>query len=145
MAGRAAYVWYEPPYSSLTPQLIRLLVGKGVGRNGWAVMMALCMGVHVDRTFDMKPASRIAELTGLTEKQVSRGVAELRRLSIIVPVTRKAKDGTHHIDRSCFGHVATYCFTKDAWQLIEDGFKSREQQAAEGEQGARHSESAGYM
>ena len=133
---KADYVFYEKPYASLSPQLIQLLVSKGIGRNGWAVMAALCMGVHADRTFDMKPASRIAELTGLTEKQVSRGVAELRQLNIIVPITRKAKDGTRHIDRSCFGHVATYCFTKDAWRLIESGFKSREQQAGEGGSGA---------
>lgn len=137
MAARADYVLYEPPYSSLSPRLIQLMVSKGVGRNGWAVMAALCMGVHTDRTFDMKPASRIAELTGLTEKQVSRGVAELRQLNIIVPITQKAKDGTRHIDRSCFGHVATYCFTRDAWQLIESGFKSREQQDGEGESEAQ--------
>ena len=134
---KADYVLYEAPYASLSPQLIQLMVSRGVGRNGWAVMMALCTGVHSDRTFDMKPASKIAELTGLNEKQVSRGVAELRQQNIIVPITRKAKDGTRHIDRSCFGHVATYCFTRDAWQLIEGGFKGRNQRVGEGESEAQ--------
>ena len=98
------------------------MVQKKVGRNGWAVMAALCMGVHVDRTFDMKPAARIAELTGLSEKQVARGMAELRQRGVIVPVTRRSKDGSRHVDRPCFGHVATYCFTKSAWDCIADGF-----------------------
>jgi len=124
MSCSAAYVLYEPPYAALSPHIVQLLVQRGVGRNGWAVMLALCMGLHENRMFDRKSAQRIAELTGLTEKQVSRGMAELKEQGIIAPIVRKSKGGSFSIDRPCFGHVATYCFTKDAWEQIADGFKS---------------------
>lgn len=122
MASKAGYVRFKPPYASLSPEMVQLLVSKGVGRNSWAVMVALSSGIHSDRTLDLKPAQAIARSTGLSEKQVSRGMAELKAKNIIAPVIRKSRDGTRRVDRSCFGHVATYCFTKEAWESIAGGF-----------------------
>ena len=122
-AGKKDYVKYASPFAAIPPQTVQLLVQRGIGRNGWAVMVALCMGTHVNGRFDIKPAKRIAELTGLNEKQVSRGVAELRKQKIIAPIAIKKDNGDWRLDRSCFGHVATYCFTRDAWEAIAEGLR----------------------
>jgi hypothetical protein len=45
-------------------------------------------------------------------------MAELRGKGIIVPVIRKTKDGSRHLDRSAYGHVAQYCITRDLWNAI---------------------------
>ena len=122
MASKAGYVRFKPPYASLSPEMVQLMVSKGIGRNAWAVIIALSSGIRSDRTLDLKSAQRIAESTGLSEKQIARGMAELKAKNILAPVIRQSKDGTRRVDRSCFGHVATYCFTKEAWEFIEKGF-----------------------
>lgn len=118
MTARSPYVRHESPYATLSAGMMRLLVAKGIGRNGWAVMAALCCGVHEDRTLDRRSAAAIRSMTGLTPNQVARGMAELRDKGIIAPVTRINAVGYAHPDRSNFGHVAQYCFTKEAWKRI---------------------------
>ena len=123
MAGNNYYVAYEAPYSVFSPFLIQLMTEKHLGRNALAVMAVLAMEVHSDRTFGLKSAAKISELSGLSERAVARGMDELKANNLITPVVKKRKDGSKYIDRSCFGHVATYCFTKDAWERISPGFK----------------------
>ena len=126
MNQKAGYVKYRAPYTTLPFGLMRLLVEKQVGRNSWPVMAALCNGVHVNRMLDVKSSERIVKLTGLTANQVARGMRELREKGVIVPVTRKTKDGYRHPDRSNFGHVAQYCFTPEAWGWIEGDIEAPE-------------------
>ena len=98
---------------------MKLLVEKRVGRNGWAVMVALCRKVYADGRLGRTPAAEIAEASGLTAYQVARGMKELRDKGIIAPVTRKTAQGYRHPDRSNYGHVAQYRFTKKAWARVE--------------------------
>lgn len=127
MARNSQFVRFKTPYASLSPQMVQLLTRKGVGRNGWPVMVALCTAINDDRVLGKKSARKIAELTGLSEKQVSRGMAELKELGIIAPIVKKSKDGRRYLDRSCHGHVATFCFSEDAWKSIREGFDLPEQ------------------
>lgn len=106
-------------YSVLPDGLLRAMVEKGVGRNGWAVMMALCHVVYGDGILGRMPAKCVAEITGLTEYQIARGMTELRNKKIIVPVMRTTAEGYRHHDRSNLGHVAQYCICKDVWNQIE--------------------------
>ena len=111
---------YPPSeFATLPTGLMRLLVDKKVGRNGWAVMVALCRKVYADGRLGRTPASEIAEVAGLTAYQVARGMKELRDKELIAPVTRKTAQGYRHPDRSNYGHVAQYRFTKKAWARIE--------------------------
>ena len=111
---------YPPSeFATLPMGLARLLAEKRVGRNGWAVMVALCRKVYADGRLGRTPASEIAEASGLTAYQVARGMKELRDKGIIAPVTRKTAQGYRHPDRSNYGHVAQYRFTKKAWARIE--------------------------
>lgn len=126
MTNEVEYVHYRAPFSAISPGLVRLLVEKQVGRNGWPVMVALCYGVYPNRTLKVKSSEGIAEFTGLTANQIARGMRELREKGIIVPVTRKTKAGFRHLDRSNFGHVAQYCLTPEAWSWIENDIESPE-------------------
>lgn len=105
MAGYSPYARYEAPYSTMPTALMRVLVRKGVGRNGWAVMAALCCGVHEDSTIDRRSAASVCEMTGLTRNQVARGMAELREKGVIVPVMRTNAAGYAHPDRSNFSRI----------------------------------------
>ena len=110
-----------PPTTFATVQvgLVKLMTEKKVGRNGWAVMVALCRKVYADGRLGRTPATEISEASGLTAYQVARGMKELRDKGIIAPVTRKTAQGYRHPDRSNYGHVAQYRFTKNAWACIE--------------------------
>ena len=92
----------------MPPALVRILVERKVGRNGWPVMVALCSGVHADGTIDRKSAGRICEMTGLSPAQVARGMAELRGGGVIEPVEVEGPDGRLRPDRPSFGHVAQF-------------------------------------
>lgn len=106
-------------FATVPAGLVRLMAEKRVGRNGWAVMVALCRRVYADGRLGRTPAAEIAEASGLTPYQVARGMKELRDKELIAPVTRKTAQGYRHPDRSNYGHVAQYRFTKKAWALIE--------------------------
>lgn len=106
-------------YSVLPDGLLRAMVEKGVGRNGWAVMMALCHKVYADGTLGRMPAKRISETTGLSEYQIARGMTELRKKEVIVPIMRRTAEGYRHPDRSNLGHVAQYCICRDIWNQVE--------------------------
>ena len=106
-------------YSTIPEGLMLVLVRKQVGRNGWAVMVALCRKVYSDGRLGRASAEEIASRSGLTRYQIARGMAELRDKGIIVPVVRKTADGFRRLDRSNYGHVAQYCITRDVWEGIE--------------------------
>lgn len=102
-------------FSTVQAGLVQLMVEKRVGRNGWAVMVALCRKVYADGRLGRTPAAELAKVSGLTAYQVARGMKELRDKGIIAPVIRKTAQGYRHPDRSNYGHVAQYRFTKKAW------------------------------
>ena len=117
---RDRYVRYPKlTYATIQSGLAKVLVRVGVGRNGWAVMCALCSQVLADGRIGVMSSKRIQEWSGLSEKQVARGMAELREKRIIEPVMRTTYDGFRNKDRPSFRHVAQYRFTKPAWDLIE--------------------------
>ena len=76
-------------YSTIPEGLMLALVSKQVGRNGWAVMVALCRKVYADGRLGRASAEEIARRSGLTRYQIARGMTELREKNIIVPVVRK--------------------------------------------------------
>ena len=106
-------------YATIQDGLARVLVSKGVGRNGWAVMAALCRAVYYDGRMRAVSAESISAAYGLTKAQVARGMSELRDKGIIEPVTVTTSRGYRYPDRSNFGHVAQYRFTKATWEAIE--------------------------
>ena len=108
------------------------LVSKQVGRNGWAVMVALCRKVYADGRLGRASAEEIVRRSGLTRYQIARGMTELREKNIIVPVVRKTADGFRKLDRSNYGHVAQYCITRDIWKLVslDEGSKDASQQSS---------------
>lgn len=108
-------------YSTIPEGLLLALVRKQVGRNGWAVMVALCRKVYADGRLGRASAEEIASCLGLSRYQIARGMTELRGKGIIVPVVRKTADGFRKLDRSNYGHVAQYCITSDVWNGIELG------------------------
>lgn len=111
---------FEPlTYATVQKELTKAMVEKQVGRNGWAVMIALCHKIYADGRLGRTPAAEISERTGLTRAQIARGMMELRDKGIIAPVIRKTADGYRHPDRSNYGHVAQYCITKDLWAAIQ--------------------------
>lgn len=111
---------YRPFAFAIAPEeLIRALVLRRVGRNGWAVMAALCRRVFEDGRLGRSSASEVSEFTGLTAYQVARGMTELRDKGIIVPVIRKDASGKRWADRSTHGHVAQYCISRDIWETVE--------------------------
>ena len=80
-------------YSAVQDRITTALVQRKVGRNGWAVMVAMCRKVYGDGKLGRISAEGIVERTGLTTAQVSRGMRELRERSIIVPIIRKNSKG----------------------------------------------------
>lgn len=106
-------------YATIQDGLARVLVEKGVGRNGWAVMTALCRTVYYDGRLCRVGAEEIAQRFGLTKNQIARGMMELRDKGIIEPIMRTTAKGYRHRDRSTFGHIAQYRFTWEVWHEIE--------------------------
>ena len=127
-SGKDAFVRFEPlTYATVQRELTKAMVEKQVGRNGWAVMIALCHKIYADGRLGRTPAAEISERTGLTRAQIARGMMELRDKGIIAPVIRKTADGYRHPDRSNYGHVAQYCITRDLWAKMSDGPSSSDQ------------------
>ena len=112
---------HYPNFSFATIQngLIRYCVERELGRNGRAVLLALCHTVYYDGRFRTTSAKEISERTGMRKSQIARGMAELRDKKIIEPVMRTTSNGYRHKDRSTFGHVAQYRLTWDAWQSMD--------------------------
>ncbi|MBQ9069118.1 MAG: hypothetical protein IJ131_08675 [Eggerthellaceae bacterium] len=106
-------------FTTLPEALVRALIGRQVGRNGWAVLTVLCRMVYTDGRLGTVGAEKVAETTGLTLAQVARGMRDLRQRGIIAPVIRKNARGYRHLDKPCFGHVAQYCICKDIWAAVE--------------------------
>ena len=110
-----------PPftYAMMPDGIVKALVDKRVGRNGWAVMSALCRRVYEDGKLGRASAREISAFTGLTAYQVARGMTDLREKGIIVPVIKKDADGRRWADRSVKGYVAQYCIDRDTWAAVE--------------------------
>ena len=79
---------------------------------------SLCRYVKPDGTFGKVSREKMSSETTLTPAQVSRGMAELKEKLVIEPVPRLSIDGRWMPDRSNFGHVATYRFTKECWNFV---------------------------
>lgn len=119
------YVRYAKGQFSIAPLgLISFLSRMQVGRNAWPVMLCLCQQVFEDGSLGMRSRESIARDTGLTEAQVSRGMADLKEHLVIEPTIRWTGQGARVRDRSNFGHVARYRFTKEAWSFIEENLGS---------------------
>ena len=117
--SREAYARYQPQtYAQVPEGLQRAMVEAKVGRNGWAVMIALCRKVFADGSLGRASANEISRRCGLTRQQVARGLMDLRERGIIAPVILKDEDGVRYLDRPRFGHVAQYCITKDVWAAV---------------------------
>ena len=77
--GKDAFARFAPlSYATIQEELTRVMVREQVGRNGWAVMVALSHKVYADGKLGRASADEIAKRTGLTRAQVSRGMKELR-------------------------------------------------------------------
>lgn len=124
VSGADCFARYPPTtFAMIQEGLIEELVKRQVGRNGWAVMVALCRKVYADGRLGRASAKEISSCTGLTRYQVARGMTELRNKGLIVPVIRRNSEGYRRPDRSNFGHIAQYCITRDVWasvRLLED-------------------------
>ena len=106
-------------YATIQDGLARVLVKREVGRNGWAVMIALCRTVYYDGRLCCVGSAEISERFGLTKNQIARGMKELRSKGVIEPIVRTTAKGYRHRDRSTFGHIAQYRFTWEVWHAIE--------------------------
>jgi hypothetical protein len=106
-------------YTTMQDGLIVELIARKVGRNGWAVMAALCHRVYSDGKLGRVSAEELSRSFKLTPRQVAHGMEELRSKGVIVPVVRKRADGVLVPDRSRFGNVAQYCISKDVWSSVE--------------------------
>lgn len=119
VAGADRFARYPPlTYATLQEGLVGELVARRVGRNGWAVMVALCRRVYADGRLGRASAEEVAGCTGLSAYQVARGMAELRDKGVIAPVIRRTAEGRRVPDRSNFGHVAQYCITREVWAKV---------------------------
>lgn len=98
--------------------LIEYMARVQCGRNAWAVMACLSQQMYADGKLGMRPREAIAGATGLTEAQVSRGMADLKERLVIEPVVRWNSRGKEVRDKSSFGHVARYQLTKEAWSYV---------------------------
>ena len=117
--GRDPFARYPPgTYASLQDGLVAELVSRKVGRNGWAVMVALSHKVYGDGRLGWMSAREISARTGLSARQVAHGMADLRDKGIIAPVARKKADGEWTPDRSRLGHVAQYRIAEDTWAAV---------------------------
>ena len=99
-------------YATLQDGLVAALVARKVGRNGWAVLAAMCHKVYYDGRLGWM------RRTGLTTRQVAHGMAELRDKRVIAPVLQRGADGAWRPDRSRLGHVAQYRIADDVWTTV---------------------------
>ena len=114
------YARFPPQtYSTIQQGLMQVLVERKVGRNGLMVMIALCGAIYADGRLGRMSSELMSDITGLTANQNARGMKELRDKKIITTIIRRTKEDYRHPDRSNFGHVAQYCFTKEVWARIE--------------------------
>lgn len=117
--GHDPFARYPPgSYATLQDGLAAALVAQKVGRNGWAVMVALCHKVYCDGRLGWMSAREISKRTGLSMRQVAHGMAELRDSGMIVPVLRRNVDGAWAPDRSRLGHVAQYRIADEVWAAV---------------------------
>ena len=118
--SKDCYVRYpKQTYATIPDGLIKICAAKKIGRNGWIVLTTLCKAVYSDGRFARIGSAEQMKLTGLNANQVGRGMKELRDAGIIEAVERTTANGYRHKDRSNFGHIAQYRFTKHAWDLIQ--------------------------
>ena len=118
-SGKDAFARFNPlSYATIQEELTKAMARERVGRNGWAVMVALCQKIYADGRLGRASADEIARRTGLTRAQIARGMMELRNKGLIVPVIRKTAEGFRHPDRPSYGHVAQYCFPRDLWKSM---------------------------
>ena len=120
LGGPCRFAQYPPLTFAMVPEgLIAGLVARRVGRNGWAVMVALCRKLYEDGRLGCSSASEIASSSGLTAYQIARGMTELRDKGVIEPVTVKLPDGRRRPDKSANGHVAQYRITREVWACVD--------------------------
>lgn len=112
-------LYAKQSFTILPDALVGILVERQVGRNGWAVIAALCHAIFSDGRIGVMSSNEVCARTGLTKYQVARGMTELRDKGIIAPVIRTNVEGYRHPDRSNYGHVARYCICRDIWALVE--------------------------
>ena len=106
-------------FAIIPASLIEYLVRVKVGRNGMAVIMSLCRYVRPDGSFGKFAREKMSLETTLTPAQISRGMSELKEKLVIEPVPRMTIGGSWKPDRSNFGHIASYRFTKEAWSFVK--------------------------
>lgn len=120
LAASGRFARYPPlKFSTIPAALVAEMVDRRVGRNGWAVMVALCSKLYEDGCFGVSPAKEMAAFTGLSAYQVARGMTELREKGLIVPLIVKDVEGRRRPDRSSSGHVARYCVARGIWEKVE--------------------------
>ena len=105
-------------YTTMPDDLLAELVARRVGRNGWAVMAALCRRTYCDGTLGRAPSAELSRSFGLSPRQVAHGMEELRGKGVIAPVVRRTADGLWVADRSRLGHVAQYRIAEDVWSSV---------------------------
>lgn len=106
-------------FTTIPLGVVRFMVLQEVGRNGWAVMTVLCQKIYRDGKLGRCSAEQMSGLSGLTKYQIARGMADLKKRGVIVPVLRTNAQGYRREDRSSFGHVAQYRISKAAWALVQ--------------------------
>lgn len=119
LAVSGRFARYPPSAFATIPEgIVYELVARRVGRNGWAVMVALCRKLYEDGCFGMSPSKDMQSFAGLSAYQVARGMMELREKGLIVPLIVKTSDGVRHPVRSSSGHVARYCVVRHVWAKV---------------------------
>lgn len=126
--GRPGFARFEKRSFSIIPHaVVEELVARRVGRNGWAVMAALCQTIFEDGGLGRLSSRQMRAITGVSAYQVARGMTELRDDGVIVPVVVRNEQGYRHPDRSNHGHVARYCIAKPLWErVLVDGARSED-------------------
>lgn len=128
--GRQRRFAQYPPHTFATvPQgVLAELVARSVGRNGWAVMVALCRKLYDDGLLGRSSSAEVSELTGLTPYQVARGDG--------IKQVIEAKLRAHGVEPTWFEDKATgkeyLLFRIAEAQEVWDGFDelSRETESA---------------
>lgn len=71
----SAFALYAKQSFTILPDaLVGVLVERQVGRNGWAVMAALCHAIFSDGRIGVMSSNEVCARTGLTKYQVARGM-----------------------------------------------------------------------
>ena len=122
LAASGRFARYPPSvFATIPKEIVYELVARRVGRNGWAVMVALCRKLYDDGCFGVSSAKEIGEFAGLSLYQVARGMIELRDKKLIVPLIVRDDEGRRRPDRSSSGHVARYCVVRSIWERVKLG------------------------